>query len=69
MTRHFTSATMTQRRQMIEDALARVLHRDSTMTVSTDQGEPFLYVYEAYGDARRKHSLWAIASELEVLLS
>lgn len=62
----FADATMTERRQLLEDALAEVLNRDSTMDVDTDAGERCLWIWrEPFQESKRGHSLWDIACELE----
>lgn len=62
--------TVIERTAIIEDALARVLHRDSTLEVRHDGGERYLWVYDGPGDGVfRLHPLWTLARELEALLA
>lgn len=68
----FSTATLFQRVQMLEEALEKVLNRGPEMSVEPyGPGEP-MHVYviaDSWGDGnRRAHSLHDIARELEVLL-
>lgn len=57
---------------ILEDALAKVLHIDETMSVECRDrpGDRAVYVIDGiYSDHRRRHDLYAIARELERLLA
>ena len=68
----FATATIAQRVDMIEDALARVLDRSGSMSVEMGQTacERALYVTEGPWDGagRERHDLYEIAREIERLL-
>lgn len=71
MSDRFASATMIQRRQMIEDALAIVLRRVGEIGHGRDEGRCLTVVVRRCEDVREFecYSLWDLASELEVLLA
>lgn len=62
-----------QRISILEDALAKVLDIDGTMSVelsSNSPGDRAVYVVEGpYSDRRIGHDLYAIAREMERLLA
>lgn len=72
MTLAFATATISQRVDMIEDALARVLDRGACMSVEAGScpGERALYVCEGTweGAGRERHDLYQMAREIERLL-
>lgn len=67
----FATATITQRIQMLEDALEKVLDRGPEMSVEIyGPGEPMhVYVISSpWSDSRTAFDINQIARELEVLL-
>lgn len=67
MTR-FSTATMIQRRQIIEDALATILERDFDITAN-GEGERCVVALGWADDAVSLIPLWTLASELEANLT
>lgn len=63
----FEHATMIQRRQVIEDALAQVLEAHFDLTAN-GEGERCVVIYGCWDDNERLVPLWTLASEMEVLL-
>jgi hypothetical protein len=64
--------TISQRVAILEEALAKALHRDGTMSVELfEQPGIFAVMVPEIGsyDTRRAHMIHDIARELEVLLS
>lgn len=58
-----------QRIDILQEALAKVLDRDGTMSVEWDGSTQYVWVTAEYADTRSGHDLYQIARELEVLLS
>lgn len=67
----FATATISQRVKMIEDALEKVLDRQGmeiTNGIEPGAGMDVMVVDGIYSDFAVRHSLYALARELEALL-
>jgi len=67
----FATANISQRINMLEEALARVLNRDSSMSVEMGHypGDRAVYVTDPdWHTGRIGHDLYQIARDLEALL-
>lgn len=70
MADRFASASVLERQQMLEDALAETLDLDSVVYVSSADGERYVCVPERWNQGTyRQYSLWSLACDLERRLS